>query len=133
MPEQSLQDICREAKDRQHITAQQISDASGVPVSSINNFFAASSKAPSVYTVGPICAALGVSVDRYFDIESEATAHERELEKLVQHQQEKLDLMERGLHTRHIIISVLFALMFIFLIYGITIDWLNPHMGLIQY
>ncbi len=66
--EKSLQDTCRDAKLEQHITAQEIADQSGVPLSSVNNFFASTSKAPGVYAAGPICRVLGVSMDRYFGI-----------------------------------------------------------------
>ena len=66
--EKSLQDTCRDAKLEQHITAQEIADQSGVPLSSVNNFFASTSKAPGVYAAGPICKVLGVSMDRYFGI-----------------------------------------------------------------
>lgn len=66
--EKSLQDTCREAKLEQHITAQEIADRSGVPLSSVNNFFASTSKAPGVYAAGPICKVLGVSLDHYFGI-----------------------------------------------------------------
>lgn len=68
MEEKSLQDLCREEKDAQHMTLQALSDRSGVPLSSVNNFFAAASKAPSVYNTGNICASLGVSMDEYFGI-----------------------------------------------------------------
>lgn len=50
--EKSLQDTCRDAKLEQHITAQEIADRSGVPLSSVNNFFASTSKAPGVYAAG---------------------------------------------------------------------------------
>jgi transcriptional regulator with XRE-family HTH domain len=66
--EKTLQDTCRDAKLEQHITAQEIADQSGVPLSSVNNFFASTSKAPGVYAAGPICKVLGVSLDRYFGI-----------------------------------------------------------------
>lgn len=66
--EKSLQDTCRDAKLEQHITAQEIADQSGVPLSSVNNFFTSTSKAPGVYAAGPICKVLGVSMDRYFGI-----------------------------------------------------------------
>lgn len=76
MEGKTLQDICREAKDDQHITLQALSDYSGVPLSSVNNFFAAASKAPSVYNAGNICASLGVSMDEYFGIRPAATPDE---------------------------------------------------------
>ena len=35
----SLQDICREARDRQGMTNQDVADNSNVPLSSVQNFF----------------------------------------------------------------------------------------------
>lgn len=76
MSKPTLQDLCREAKARQGMTAQELSDLSGIPISTVNNFFAASSKAPPVYTAGPICAALGVDLNGYFGVEPHATPEE---------------------------------------------------------
>lgn len=76
MSKPTLQDLCRDAKTRQGMTTQELSDLSGVPISTINNFFAASSKAPPVYTAGPICAALGVDLNGYFGVEPHATPEE---------------------------------------------------------
>lgn len=87
--EQSLQELCREAKYREKMTAQDISDYSDVPLSSVNNFFAASSKMPSIYTAGPICRVLGVSIDAFFHIRPSPDpsieaqlAHEQEMNQL---------------------------------------------------
>lgn len=43
----SLQDICREARDRQGMTNQDVADNSNVPLSSVQNFFASTSKTPT--------------------------------------------------------------------------------------
>lgn len=54
----SLQDICREARDRQGMTNQDVADNSNVPLSSVQNFFASTSKTPTVNTpatyAGPV-------------------------------------------------------------------------------
>lgn len=63
-----LQDLCRDAKEQKRMTSQDIADASGVPLSTVNNFFAASSRLPSIGTAGPICQVLGVSMDSYYGI-----------------------------------------------------------------
>lgn len=63
-----LQDLCREAKERKHMTAQEIADESGVPLSTVNNFFAAASRLPAIGTAGPICRVLDVSMDSYYGI-----------------------------------------------------------------
>lgn len=74
--EKTLQDLCREAKTRLGMTNQSISDVSGVPISSVNNFFSAASKQPSVHTAACICGALGVSIDGFYGVIPRATPEE---------------------------------------------------------
>lgn len=76
MEEKILQDLCRDAKSRLNMTNQDIADVSGVPISTVKNFFASSSKSPSVYTVAPICSALGVSIDTALNIVGAAAPQE---------------------------------------------------------
>lgn len=64
--EKTLQDICREAKEYQHLTTQDLADLTDLSSSTISNYFSASSKDPSLYKMGLICAALGVSIDELF-------------------------------------------------------------------
>lgn len=73
----TLQDLCRDAKDRQNLTIQDLSDMTDISSSTISNFFSASSKEPSVYKMGLICATLGVSMDEYFGIEKEITTEDQ--------------------------------------------------------
>lgn len=73
----TLQDLCKDAKDRQNLTIQDLSDMTDISASTISNFFSASSKEPSVYKMGLICAALGVSMDEYFGIEKEVTTEDQ--------------------------------------------------------
>lgn len=72
----SLQTLCREAKDALGMTSQELAERSGIPLSTVNNTFAARSKEPSIYTLGPMCAVTGTSVDEYFHIRPRATAEE---------------------------------------------------------
>lgn len=72
----TLQDLCKDAKDRQNLTIQDLSDMTDISTSTISNFFSVSSKEPSVYKMGSICAALGVSMDEYFGIEKEVTTED---------------------------------------------------------
>ena len=66
-----IKDLCKEKKESLNLTNQNIADRANLSSSTVNNYFSESSKAPSVYTVGPICAALGVSLDSYFGIKSD--------------------------------------------------------------
>lgn len=125
--EQSLQDICREAKYQAKMTAQDISDNSDVPLSSVNNFFASSSKMPSIYTAGPICRVLGVSIDDFFDIHP---THDPSLEAQLEHEREMNQIRARAIRHKNRMIIGLMILLAIALAYGITLDIMNHNIGL---
>lgn len=127
--EESLQEICREAKYRAKMTAQDISDYSDVPLSSVNNFFAATSKMPSIYTAGPICRVLGVSIDAFFHIRP---TPDPSLEAQLAHEQELNAVRTRAIRHKNYLIFGLMILLALALAYGITIDMLNPNVGLFQ-
>jgi transcriptional regulator with XRE-family HTH domain len=127
--EESLQEICREAKYREKMTAQDISDNSDVPLSSVNNFFSSSSKMPSIYTAGPICRVLGVSIDAFFHIQP---TPDPSIEAQLAHEQEMNQLRVRAIRHKNYLILGLMILLAIALAYGITIDMLNPNIGLFQ-
>ena len=127
--EESLQEICREAKYREKMTAQDISDYSDVPLSSVNNFFSSSSKMPSIYTAGPICRVLGVSIDAFFHIQP---TPDPSIEAQLAHEQETNQLRVRAIRHKNYLILGLMILLAIALAYGITIDMLNPNIGLFQ-
>ena len=127
--EESLQEICREAKYREKMTAQDISDNSDVPLSSVNNFFSSSSKMPSIYTAGPICRVLGVSIDAFFHIQP---TPDPSIEAQLAHEQEMNQLRVRAIRHKNYLILGLVILLAIALAYGITIDMLNPNIGLFQ-
>lgn len=127
--EESLQEICREAKYREKMTEQDISDNSDVPLSSVNNFFSSSSKMPSIYTAGPICRVLGVSIDAFFHIQP---TPDPSIEAQLAHEQEMNQLRVRAIRHKNYLILGLMILLAIALAYGITIDMLNPNIGLFQ-
>ena len=133
---ETIQDICWNEREAQRKTAQTIADESGVSISTVNNYFSSASKQPSVYTVGPICKSLGVSLDRYFEIEPKGEdLTEREEALLTQrgcHEQEMNKLLKEAIKHKN---RMIFALLLIFalaLVYGITLDLLNPSMGLFR-
>ena len=87
----TLQDLCREAKAAQNLTSRELSQLSGVPLSSVNNFFASASKAPALSTVAPLCRVCGVSLDRFFGI-SEFVPPEDRLAEMTQGHETELEL-----------------------------------------
>lgn len=125
--EESLQEICREAKYREKMTAQDISDNSDVPLSSVNNFFSSSSKMPSIYTAGPICRVLGVSIDAFFHIQP---TPDPSIEAQLAHEQELNQIRTRAIRHKNYLILGLMILLTLALAYGITIDLQNPNIGL---
>lgn len=65
-----ISDVCKEHRKLTKLSNSDISEGSGIPLNTVNKFLSIGSKAPSVYTVGPICRVLGVSLDEYFGIVS---------------------------------------------------------------
>lgn len=133
---ETIQDICWKEREAQRKTAQTIADESGISISTVNNYFSSASKQPSVYTVGPICKSLGVSLDRYFEIvpkgEDLTEREEALLTQQVGHEQDMNKLLNETIKHKN---RVIFALLLIFalaLVYGITLDLLNPSMGLFR-
>lgn len=148
--EDTLKELCREARDRQNITIQELADETGISISTIGNFFASKSKAPNVYNAGAICAALGVSLDRYFGITETLSPedqiaqlqrnHKSELEiahmkgcmeqmaKTIDYQRKKARLTKFAIYGLMLVCS-----MFMAVIVGyIFFDYRVPNQGLIQ-
>ena len=133
----TIQDLCKDKKAALHMTAQDIAEKSGVPLSTVNNFFANASKAPSITTAGPICKVLGVSIDEYFEITDKLTmseevlsarndtlrAHKNELEKHLVDNGKTMKIMMDGVHTRNRIIAVLLVLLCLTIVYAIYLDF----------
>ena len=136
------------------MSSQELAERSGIPLSTVNNSFAAASKLPSAATAGAICAILGVSMDAVYGIKeppdaaltrqlerereeyAQQLAHEREKNVLlldtIDAQQRTISNLQRSVkNLRHIIFAlpIIIALVFI---YGITLDILNPGMGLFR-
>ena len=133
----TIQDLCKEKKAALHMTAQDIADKSGVPLSTVNNFFANASKAPSITTAGPICKVLGVSIDEYFEITDKLTmsekvlsakndtlrAHKKELEKHLVDNDKTMKIMMDGVRTRNRIIATLLVLLCLVALYALYLDF----------
>ncbi len=132
----TIQDLCREKRAALNMTAQDIADASNVPLSTINNFFANASKSPSINTVGPICAVLGISLDEFFGIGDHYTATEETLqaekvglEKHLSSKRQIITMMEQGVKTRNRIIAALLVLLFFSIFYALYLDFNCIQMG----
>ena len=60
---------CHDAKHEKKLSNRDIAEGSGVPLSTVNNFFRSVDRSPCVDTAGPICAYLGISMDAFFGIQ----------------------------------------------------------------
>lgn len=126
----TIQDLCREKRAALNLTAQDIADASNVPLSTVNNFFANSSKSPSINTVGPICAVLGISLDAFYGIGTHYTANEETLhaenvglEKHLSSKRQIITMMAQGVKTRNRVIAALLVLLFLSMTYALYLDF----------
>lgn len=134
----TLQDICRKAKNEQHLTYANIAEKSGIVEKTVQNFFSSSSKLPPVYTAGPICRALGVSLDKYFEIVSndkpgalelaeQANEHLAEMGEMKDAQIERSD---RSMCQKNRIMIAMAGFILFLIAYMTIVDLLDPMIGL---
>lgn len=125
----TVQELCKAKKDALGITSQEIADASGIPLSTVNNFFASASKAPAIYTAGPICAVLGISLDAYFNIGDKLTPTEETLnmekeglEHRLSGKAETIMFLEQCLRFRRRLIAAMMVIIILLVIWCVYID-----------
>ena len=77
---EKLSDLCREQKQTitPRKTNQDVAENTDLSVGTVAQFFRGDIKNPSVYTVGPICREMGVSMDEYFGIPHDEPAEPAE-------------------------------------------------------
>lgn len=125
-----LSSQCRTAKESMipRMTNSDLSRLTGVSENAIAQFLRGETKQASVYTVAPICAALGVSLDAYFGILPPAPPDaQRELELT----REQLATARSHVRRQSFFISALLAIVFLFLI-ALIIDVCNRNVGWIR-
>ena len=126
----NIQEVCKSRKEELKLTYQEISDASGVPLSTVQNFFSKFSKSPSIYTVAPICKALGISLDESFGISEHFTPTEEtlqarndELERHVDAKTDTIEIMRHGVRIRNGVIAVMFIIIVLLAAWCVYINW----------
>ena len=77
---EKLSDLCREQKQTitPRKTNQDVAENTDLSVGTVSQFLRGDIKNPSVYTVGPICREMGVSMDEYFGIPHDEPAEPAE-------------------------------------------------------
>ena len=146
----SLQDICREARDRQGMTNQDVADKANVPLSSVQNFFASTSKTPTVNNSGHICRACGVSMDKYFDItpnvlpedQVRQLEHDHKAELKLAHLEGSVEQLnktvnnqntkEKRLRVSLYSVTTIAVILLLVLVGYVVFDYSVPYAGLIQ-
>ena len=120
----NIQEVCRIRKEELKLTYQDISDVSGVPLSTVQNFFSKFSKSP------PICKALGISLDESFGISEHLTPTEEtlqarndELERHVDAKADMIEIMRRGVRIRNGVIAIMFVIIVLLSAWCLYIDW----------
>lgn len=136
-----LWEICREAKDTMlpPRTNQDIADETGVSLNSVSQFLRGETRSASINTIAPICKALHISIDQYYDIMPPADpAAVRELKQRIEqqqaeivHQQEKLSMHERSARMKNAIIVFLSVIVALALV-SLIIDLCNPNLGWVR-
>lgn len=136
----TLQELCRERKEALHLTYADIAERSGIVEKTVKNFFG-DSKQPSIHTAGPICRALGVSLNGYFDIVVEADEPsqlelaQQKNEHLIEIGELKDDRIERGdksnLKKDRIIVAMAGFVLFL-VAYMTIVDLFDPMIGLFR-
>ncbi len=133
---ENLWETCREAKAtmQPRKTNQDIADESGLSINTVGQFLRGETKSPSVDTVGPICAALGVSMDEHFGVESPAEDDTAEVENLrlqLANAENLNKIYEKELKRKNVQNWVLAAIVLIALL-ALLVDLCNPNVGWIR-
>lgn len=131
---QKLHEICQSRKEtiNPRVTNQTLAHLSGKSVTSIAQFFRGEIAEPSVYTVGPICKALGISLDEYFEIGSGSdSSNASELAAKLAAAEKLADVYAQELQRKTALIVFLLFIVLAALT-ALIIDISNPNVGWIR-
>lgn len=130
--EKMLWQLCREAKDAQHLTNQIIADRAGLALNTVSQYLRGESKSASVYTVGPICHALGIDMNAYFGISPpdpdavSAEADNLRIENAALHEQ--LRQQQKSLRMHRLVTLILLGIVAL-CAFALVVDILSPTLG----
>lgn len=124
-----LWQLCREAKEASHLTNQIIADRSGLALNTVSQYLRGESKSASVYTVGPICHALGIDMNAYFGISPPAPESVSDLLRLENKSiRIQRDHLLKSLKMHRITTLVLLGIVALFAL-ALVVDILSPTLG----
>ncbi|MGN0246823.1 MAG: helix-turn-helix domain-containing protein [Lachnospiraceae bacterium] len=111
-----IKDALKEQRDEKKMTNQDIADKSGLSLNTVTNYFSSRSKAPSIYTVGPLCAALGVSLDKYFGIVADSKKQQTENEQIIEKQNIYINQLTEKLRIYKKILNIFMVIIFVLIV-----------------
>ena len=127
--EKMLWQLCREAKEALHLTNQAIADRAGLALNTVSQYLRGESKSASVYTVDPICYALGIDLNAYFGISPPAPESVSELLRLenksLRIQREHL---QKSLRMHRLVTLILLSIVAL-CAFALVVDILSPTLG----
>lgn len=127
--EKMLWQLCREAKEASHLTNQAIADRAGLALNTVSQYLRGESKSASVYTVGPICYALGIDMNAYFGISPPAPESVSELLRLENKSlRTQRDQLRKSLKMHRITTLVLLGIVAL-CAFALVVDILSPNLG----
>ena len=136
---EKLSDLCREQKQTitPRETNQDVAENTDLSVGTVSQFFRGDIKNPSVYTVGPICREMGVSMDEYFGIPHDEPAESSEppdAEKLRAETaalRAQLAQQQKSLHMHRLVTLILLGILLLCAL-ALVADALIPSIGWIR-
>lgn len=128
--------MCREQKQTitPHKTNQDVAENTDLSVGTVSQFFRGDIKNPSVYTVGPICREMGVSMDEYFGIPHDEPAEPSDppdAEKLRAENaalRVQLAQHQKSLHMHRLVTLILLGILSLCAL-ALVADVLSPSIG----
>ena len=136
---EKLSDLCREHKQTitPHKTNQDVAENTDLSVGTVSQFFRGDIKNPSVYTVGPICREMGVSMDDYFGIphdepaEPDALADAEKLRAENAALRAQLAQQQKSLRMHRLVTLILLGILLLCVL-SLLVDVLIPSIGWIR-
>ena len=133
---EKLSDLCREQKQTitPHKTNQDVAENTDLSVGTVSQFFRGDIKNPSVYTVGPICREMGVSMDEYFGIPHDEPAEPADSEKLLAETaalRVQLAQQQKSLRMHRLVTLILLGILLLCVL-SLLVDVLSPSIGWIR-
>lgn len=136
---EKLSDLCREQKQTitPRKTNQDVAENTDLSVGTVSQFFRGDIKNPSVYTVGPICREMGVSMDEYFGIphdepaEPADTADAEKLRAEIAALRAQLAQQQKSLRMHRLVTLILLGILLLCAL-ALVADVLIPSIGWIR-